>query len=282
MFGYIRFSKGELKINEYETYRAVYCSLCKYLGKHYGILSRFTLSYDFTFLSLLNLGMADVCPEYKKGRCTFNPLKKCNYCKTADDLAFPAAAATISFYYKLADNVADSKGIKKAAFGFLKLLFKGKHKKAAAKYPEIEKIISEYIKEQAAFEKGNSGSLDGAAHPTAKALGEVLSYSGKTEPQKRALERMGYCLGRYIYLLDAACDIEKDIKSGNFNVLKADCNTKEQAANKIIPQLYFSVNEACKAFELIDLKRYRTIMGNVLYLGLEETFLKELKDEKSV
>lgn len=77
MFGYVRACKPELKIKEYETYKAVYCSLCRLMGREYGLWSRFTLSYDFTFLALLNMAMTDGCDPVERGRCFFNPLKKC-------------------------------------------------------------------------------------------------------------------------------------------------------------------------------------------------------------
>ena len=32
--------------------------------------------------------------------------------------------------------------------------------------------------------------------------------------EKRVLERLGYCIGRYIYILDAACDLTEDTKKG--------------------------------------------------------------------
>ena len=57
MFGYIRIAKPELKVKEYEMYKAIYCSLCRELGRSYGFLSRLTLSYDFTFLALLNMSL---------------------------------------------------------------------------------------------------------------------------------------------------------------------------------------------------------------------------------
>ena len=57
MFGYIKADKPEMKIKEFEIYKAVYCSLCKELGKSYGLLARLTLSYDFTFLALLNMAL---------------------------------------------------------------------------------------------------------------------------------------------------------------------------------------------------------------------------------
>jgi hypothetical protein len=59
LFGYIKISKGELKIKEYELYRGVYCTLCKVLGKNYGLISRSTLNYDFNFLTLLNMSLKD-------------------------------------------------------------------------------------------------------------------------------------------------------------------------------------------------------------------------------
>ena len=79
MFGYIRIGKPELKVKEYDMYKAVYCSLCRELGKEYGFFTRFTLSYDFTFLALLELSLReDFCGTHRK-RCVCNPLKKCNF-----------------------------------------------------------------------------------------------------------------------------------------------------------------------------------------------------------
>ena len=121
--------------------------------------------------------------------------------------------------------------------------------------------------------------MDKAADPTAKVLSKILMLCSEDQLQKRVLERIGYCLGRYIYLLDAACDLEDDIKKGRYNVLKADVqgNVKEYAKERTEPQLYFCVNEAAKAFELLEIKKYKPILGNIIYLGLEETFKKELQ-----
>ena len=53
MFGYVKVCKPELRVREYEEYKAVYCTLCKTLGKEYGVLSRVLLRYDATFYVLL-------------------------------------------------------------------------------------------------------------------------------------------------------------------------------------------------------------------------------------
>ena len=280
MFGYVKACKPELKIKEYETYKAVYCSLCKKLGKSYGLLSRFTLSYDFTFLALLNMSLKDGCDGFERKRCAFNPLKKCNYCKNLDAIDMPAAAAMVMLYYKILDNIVDERGFKKFKYWCIKPLFSRAHKKAAKKYPQIEESVAEYIASQSALEKANCTSIDEAADPTAKVMEKILTLCSDDEMQKRVLQRMGYCLGRYIYLLDAAVDLPEDTKKGGYNVLK---NVDEsEIKQRIKQQLYFCTNEAARAFELLDIKKYKTILGNIIYLGLEETFLKELDNERSV
>lgn len=278
MFGYIRADKPEMKVKEFEMYKAVYCSLCKELGKSYGFLSRLTLSYDFTFLALLNMSLKDGCNTIERKRCAFNPLKKCNYCKETDDLKMPSAAAMIMLYYKIKDNIADEKGIKKLGYYCLLPIFGGAYKKAKKNNPLLEDIVSEYINSQTKLEKENCNQLDKVADPTAKALSKIFMLCSDDETEKRILERLGYCLGRYIYLLDAACDLEKDIKTNSYNVLKFELlEDKQKYINeRVVPQLYFCVNEAGKAFELLEFKKYKHILGNIIYLGLEQTFKKEL------
>lgn len=279
MFGYIRIAKPELKVKEYEMYKAVYCSLCRTLGKNYGIWSRFTLSYDFTFLALLNMSMKDGCDPIEKKRCVCNPLKKCNFCKNDEALLMPSAAAMIMMYYKLLDNINDEKGFKKVGYIIIKPLFSHARNKAKKDYPQIDKIISEYITAQNALERDGCTELDKAADPTAKALAELLQLCSDDERQKRILERIGYCLGRFIYLIDAAYDLPQDIKKGSYNCLKYETEGEpsEYAKKRIVPQLYFCSNEAGKAFELLEVKKYKPILGNIIYLGLEDTFKKELK-----
>ncbi len=282
MFGYIKIDKGELKVKEYELYKAIYCTLCRNLGKSYGFLSRLTLSYDFTFLALLEASLSDGCDCFEQKRCAFNPLKKCNYCKNSKVTEMPSAAAMIMLYYKILDNIADSKGLKKTGYLILKPLFSSAHKKAAKSHPKIEEIVSRYIENQNILEKENCRNIDRAADPTAKALSEIFMLCSDDDMQKRVLERLGYCMGRYIYLMDAVCDFEDDIKTKLYNVLISETvKTQEDAVNRTVPQIYFCINEAGKAFELLDIKKYKSILGNIIYLGLEDTLKKSTKKEKT-
>ncbi len=275
MFGYIKISKGELKIKEYELYRGVYCSLCKVLGKNYGLWSRFTLNYDFTFLCLLNMSLKDGCDKFTQKGCTFNPLKKCQFCDNTEAFEMPSAAAMIMSYYKLLDNIEDEKGIKKVGYWLLRPFLNSANNKAKKKYPFIEEIVAEYISKQAELERNDCKEIDRVADPTAVALSKLLMLCSDDASQKRVLERLGYCLGRYIYLLDAFCDLAEDTQKGSYNVLKN--KPTEEVKEYIRSQIYFCINESIKAFELLDIKKYKSVLGNIIYLGLEDIAIKELE-----
>ena len=277
MFGYVKACKPELKVKEYETYKAVYCSLCKKLGKSYGILSRFTLSYDFTFYALLNMALkTDACDITRKA-CTCNPLKKCQYLSNLNDMKMPAAASMILCYFKLMDNIEDETGFKKFKYILVKPFIVSAYKKASRLYPELDNVAKNYIENQNRIEKENCNNIDMAAEPTANCLAQMFRLLSNDELQKRCLDRVGYSIGRYIYILDAAVDLEEDIKLKRYNPLKEMHQRGEYSKEFIAGQLNICVGEAAKAYELLDIKKFKNILDNLIYLGLQDTFKKELK-----
>ncbi len=288
MFGYVKAYKPELKISEYDTYKAVYCSLCRQLGKDYGVFAKFILSYDFVFLAMLKLGLENECCGYKKMRCPFNPLKKCmRLDKDSNALSFSAACLIIMFYYKLLDDFKDN-GLKgKIRSGFLFPIFSHYHKKAVKKFPEIEKVTASLMQKQAEVEKAESTSVDLAAEPTAKLLEFVFSY-GEEGNNKRILEKLGYLAGKWVYLADALDDLEEDFKKKSYNPFLRkyqDMNIAKQNAKALINNCNV---EIAKSFELLRFQRYKTILSNIIYLGLPNVLKqilnknKENKNDKSL
>ena len=270
MFGYVYINKPELKIKDYEAYRGVYCSLCKALGKNYSVFARFILNYDCTFLSLLLMSRNKECPGFKSGRCPFNPMKKCNYTIKADDALSKGAALTvITSYYKLMDSIADSGFFKKMGCTLIRPFFSSWHKKAKRNFPDYENIVKEMFVSQLKYEKSEDVCLDMAAEPTAKMLENIMKLEAQNEIEKKVFAQFGYHLGRWIYLMDAANDIEDDSKSGNFNPFllkfgeKAKVDPKEIEAT--LSQSYYLLT---KAYELIDKQRFTDILDNIIYSGL--------------
>ena len=275
MFGYIRIDKDELSEQEYERYRAVYCSLCRQLGKEYSVFARFILSYDCTFYALIVMSLSKECPEFKDGRCRFNPTKKCSYCISDQHALSQAAALSVSSaYFKLIDNIRDSGFFKKFGCRMIKPIFSRWRDKAKKKYPFIDKAVEDLMISQEKVEKNPSCSVDEAADPTATMLSAIcssvpdqfsLQLSYDIEKQKRILSTLGYFLGRWIYLMDAVDDYEDDGKKGGFNPFIIAGYNNENIAQNVLPILNHSLSEVLLTYGLLDKGRYDEIISNILY-----------------
>ena len=287
MFGYIKPFKPELKIKEFDTYQAVYCGLCHQLGKAFGPFAKMTLSYDFTFVAVLSMALRKNFCGFQKTRCMANPLKKKTCAVPGEDMEFVSSCAMVMLYYKVKDNIHDSGLVKKLGCYILLPFASSARKKAVRLYPELDQIFAQMMKDQFQLEKDKTVSVDAAAAPTAKALQAVFSMLGDGETEKRVLSRFGYLLGRWVYLLDALDDLEDDLKTGSYNpfLLKFSVdNLSEEEIKEILDYgkgtLNITVAEMGTTYELLELYRYKTILDNIIYLGLKASADSVLSGEK--
>ena len=279
MFGYVKIYKPELKVKDYEAYQGVYCSLCKRIGKDYGQLARLTLNYDFTMLALTRLAFADECCGFKNSRCSFNPTKKCQQCINGErELAFAAAAAMIMVYYKLCDDINDSSFFKGLLKRFLRPFFARKRKKARKLFPEAEEIIGKAMSEQSKVEQRSDAGIDASAHPSALAMGKLLAFGFEGEKATR-LNRMGYLVGRWVYLMDAYDDMYEDKKTSSYNVFnnigKSEKETEEYAEGV----LNVTAAELSRELEAAKPARMGEILENIVFDGMFAT-MSQIKKER--
>ena len=282
MFGYVKCDKPEMKVKEYEVYKGLYCSLCKAMRRHFGLLSSITLSYDIAFLVLMRLSFLTVVPDFKTGRCPFNPTKKCNYCcNSGDEFHYAAAVSMMMFYRKVKDNISDSPFFKRLIM-YLALPYAFiKNRKAEKMYPEVGKLIEQAMKRQAENEKSRTDSPDKAAHESADALGRILAYG--LDDKRGNIYRFGYGMGKWVYLCDAADDIIDDLKSGSYNVFvnmlgleKGDELTEGDFC--IIERcLNMSCALAAESFEATEEKTLIPIVQNIIYSGTQKVMNNILK-----
>ncbi len=274
MLGYVRAYKPEMKFKDYEIYKGVYCTLCKSLGKRYGILSRFILSYDFTFFALVRMAVRTGCPSFKESRCSFNPAKKCLDCnKDNEDIAYTADVSILMMYHKLCDNIHDS-GFAKRFLCRLALPYaKHLYKKACARAGDIYKVLEKQMARQQEIEKMNA-SLDEASDPSAVMLSELLSYNIECN-NAAELKKFGYMVGRWVYITDAVNDCESDIKDGSFNPLKSRF-TSEYFREYSEEMMNLTIGEAISAYKRLQIFRFDDILTNVLYDGVHSVAKKVL------
>ena len=284
MFGYIKPYKPELKIKDYETYKSIYCGLCKELGKSFGIKSRLLLNYDCTFLLLLVLSLRDSDICFSAEHCTCNPLKKCNFCASEkDEFKLSAALCVLMSYYKLIDNDADSGFLGKFLWKALKLFFKSAYKKAKNCYPQFDNIIKAGMDKQSQIEKQRVNNIDECAEPTAWMLSQVFKLLARTSSEEIVLDRFGYFLGRWVYLIDAIDDLEKDKKEKNFNpFINPETENSKQGNiyfNSILNQ---TIAQLISAYNLLDINRFKDIIDNIIICGLAQIQKNIIFKEKEV
>lgn len=275
MFGYVKVFKPTIRMGEYEIYKGIYCTLCKRLDKRYGLLSRFTLSYDMTFLALLQMALAEECGEFCPSRCSFNPTKRC--LKATDTAAIDRAAdiGTILTYYKFKDTLADE-GLGKKIGAWCALPFAAAaHKKAKKRAPAIDAAVAAMMTAQAEVEAAENASIDRAAEPFAQLLRTLAAEIAATDTQKRVLERFGYCLGRWVYLMDAVDDLAKDLEKGRYNpyigarqLKKGDVEGVKEARTYSLFTLNACLAECKAAYDLLEIRRFDGILRNILEEGM--------------
>ena len=284
LFGYITPCKAELRMKEFEAFRAVYCGLCHQLGKSFGPVARLTLSYDFVFLAMLAYSQAEASPQIKRGRCACNPLKRVPLCCGDDVLAFSADAAALMIYYNLLDKIEDSGFFSKIGYSLLRPLAANARRSAGKRQPRIDKIFEELSVNQRKVEAKSNVGIDEAAEPSAKALAELSMALSESPVQKRVLERLGYLAGRYIYLCDALDDIEDDLRDCSFNplVTRFFKDSQDEAAKKCArdyarDSLMLTIGEAGQTMNLLEMSSFAPVLENIIYLGMAERVEKILK-----
>lgn len=298
MFGYVKVFKPQLKMCEYEQYKAVYCSLCRTLGKRYSLAARMTLSYDFTFLALFLMAMEDgeQAVSFEQGRCPFHPLKKRTLCVSNEILDYAADVAVLLTYHKLCDTVQDERFFKRLGARMLRWLFTHDYKKAMRRRPTEAQAAKAFMQAQQTIEESARPCVDACAEPTAAFL-SVLASCGCEGETAHTASRFGYCLGRFIYLADAAQDLQDDLREGKFNPYVASSDQEELQEPEWIKQtkeyaaqtLHACVGVCAECFGDLPIRRFRGILENVIFRGLPfvieqvcENKQEDVDDEKSV
>ncbi len=283
MFGYIRTDEPYLYKKDEVLYGAIYCGLCKSIGRLCGLSARAGLSYDLAFLSAMLHNLSDTDVKINKERCVAHWFKPR---KIADEDEISSACAafnTIMCYYKALDDLADT-GKKNAKTA----LFKKGYKRAIKAYPELGNIAEDCYKELASHEKNKVSSVDIAADPFAKLAGRMsdLVLKGKAT---ESTYNVFYFLGKWIYLIDAVDDLDKDIKSGDYNVFLCaypDAKTGAELINEYKEDIFPILNSVFWHLKqsLSEVQFYfnKDLIENVLLRGIpkktDEIIKKYLPD----
>ncbi len=268
MFGYVLVNKPELKIKEFDLYRSYYCGICHSLKKNHGFSGRMTLNYDMTFLAMLLSDLYDKEDCDFEARCIAHPAQK-HQEKRNEFSDYCADMCVFLSYYKGEDDWKDERTFR----GWLvRMALKRKAVKVREKYPEKTAKIEKQLEALAALEAEGKAPIEKAAKTFGEIMGEIFVY--QDDIWKDDMYKLGFYLGKYIYLLDAYEDIEKDTEKGNYNPFSemyaaAKANGSfDEFDDQVLSFLMLMIGECTDAFERLPLIENAEIMRNILYSGV--------------
>ena len=100
-------------------------------------------------------------------------------------------------------------------------------------------------------------------------MAEIFAW--RQDEWETELRKIGFFLGKFIYLMDAYEDMEQDAKNGSYNVflLKKKEEESSEAFEEDARQiLQLMMAECSKAFEKLPILENVEILRNILYSGV--------------
>ena len=310
MFGYVVVNKPELKFREFDVYRAYYCGLCHSLSKRHGLSGQLTLSYDMTFLVILLSSLYEPEHNVTSKRCVVHPLRRQNII-SSEFTDYVADMNVILSYFKCLDDWHDDRSVLKLAYSkLLKKGSIGKNLKSDYSTTEsTTKFDSDSLNQTPAGEcDSNSYFTDDSGHlhispdysykDKIDAISSLLDELGTREKMNetnvdvvaglfgkimqilfvpfddiyaKGLGRMGFYLGKFIYIMDAFDDVEEDVKKGRYNVF-SNCYTDPDFETRIKDMLTMMMAECSDAFEMLPAVDNADILRNILYSGVWNSY----------
>ena len=126
-------------------------------------------------------------------------------------------------------------------------------------------------------------TFDEISHPFADLTGYILSeYS---DENREELYWLGYNLGKWIYVIDAYDDLEKDMQGKKFNAIEAVLNNSkaefadfsQEVEARVDFLLTTCAGQCLASLEKLPLRKNEELLHNILQYGLMEKIDKVFK-----
>ncbi|MBR7082830.1 MAG: hypothetical protein IKI51_02315 [Clostridia bacterium] len=292
MYGTVKPFTPDLLVRENEYYKSVYCGLCRSMGKHTTVVSCASLTFDMTFFALVRIWITRERGEIVMKRCPAHPMRRRPMMKDNPALEYTSYVSAYLTYNKILDDIRDERGIKRF-FARIALMFaKSPVKKIPPEIAPVGEKIRGCLDKLSLLEMENCDSPSEAADTFGELLGFAASF-GLDGESARIAEELGRHVGKWVYLADAACDIDDDDKSGSYNPFLAAMgfsDAKEFIKSGLDGVLGMELIGAVGAYELgpSDMGECGGCIKNILTKGMRSALREKLeknnegKHERSV
>ena len=264
MFGFVTASHSELDKAQQNRYGGVYCGICRQIKNRATQTARLTLSYDMAFLALLLMSLYEPQEESGPLRCAAHPLRRRDWIDN-EYVQYAADMNVALAYYNLLDDWHDDG---KRSAKLLADSFKKAQPEIEQRYSRQCKAISNCIRELSILEKANCPNPDEPAACFGKLMAELLVHH--EDLWASTLRQVGFHLGRFIYMADAAVDYRKDERKGKYNPFLAMGTGEDWARWE--EYLVLAMGRCTANYEKLPLVQDKAILDNILYSGVWMNF----------
>ena len=243
------------------------CGLCFSTKKLYGNFPRMFISNDVNFFNVLFHSVLETDVELDKKHCFSHPIRKQIVQKPTELTDKLATANVLLTYWNVYDDTVDGGG-STAKKTVLKTLTKV-YKKAKNNLPELDEMLSRRYRELREMEQANCDSIDKVAHAFSQ-LAEDFATLILGENATEHVKTLCYNLGKWIYLIDALDDANKDIKRKQYNPFVAHYGVGKfdelkWQYNELQFEMFAVLNRIASAYNDLNLHKYTCLLNNVIY-----------------
>ncbi len=270
MFGYLVPEKDELRIKDWEQYRAMYCGICHAIKSGYGQVPRLLLKNDLILFVSIWINLSDKEPELTEKRCVLHPLKKHKLYANHAAIRNAADICMLLAEIKLDDDYVDEGKLRhKAARAFMQPARKKLVRNRQALFTEAADLYLEMLERESAL----CTSLDEMADLSGQMIRAILlsGYEGSDEMILTPLGWLGYHIGRWLYLTDALQDMDSDLEKKRYNVINLNGSAKkEEVVCLALEACRYSIVCIQNACDLLDFKFAEPIIDNILFRSMPD------------
>ena len=264
MFGFISASWKELDKGQQDRYSGVYCGICREIKTRASQAARMGVGSASAVVRLPRRRLDEAADRPGPVRGAPHPLRRLDWV----DNEFVCYAADMNValsYYNLMDDWQDDgkRSAKLMADAIGKSL-----PDIRARYPRQCGAIENCIAQLSAMEKENCSNPDEPAACFGRLMGELLTY--REDMWAPTLRLMGFHLGRFIYLADAAVDYRRDKRKGKYNPYLA--MGSEEDWPRWEEYLVLDMGRCTDAYEKLPLVQDKALLDNILYSGVWVNF----------
>ena len=214
-----------------------------------------------TFAVILLSSLYETIAKHEEHRCKVHPVKRQHMLRN-EITSYAAAMNVLLAYYHMEDDWQDDH---KVSSLMTKSLIQGKAKKIIEKYPRQSEIIRKSLEELGECEHENSMDIDRAAGCFGRLMAELFVW--KEDIWEKTLRKMGFYLGKFIYLMDAYEDLPEDRKKNRYNPLKELAKRPDYEV-QMEQILRMMIAESTVRFEQLPCLVDVDILRNILYDGV--------------